>query len=439
MRDILIILIFSVGALLALRQPYFGIMLWTWIGIMNPHRLSWGFAYTLPLAAIAAGLTLFAMSYGKPRPHFPVNAPTKLLLAFIAWTGITTIFAIHVEPSFELFIRAFKTLFMTVIALTLIQERKHVMGLLWVVVGSLAFFGIKGGIFTIATGGSHRVWGPPDSLIYGNNELAVALVMTVPLLYFLSLNTTKIWQRWGFYLSMMLCSAAALGSQSRGAFLAIMAMVGALASKSKHRVKITVVMIAIIPFALAALPDSWWERMGTINNYQEDTSAMGRITAWKMAWNIAMDRITGAGFATSTRYIYDLYSDTPGATILVAHSIYFQVLGDHGFIGLILFLALWYSTYRMAGQLKSLTENSPDKAWIRELGRMIQVSLIGFFVGGAFLSLAYWDVPLYFLVIVVALERLAKQASETVAPAPVPDKPVEASTNKPTVEYGQQA
>ena len=432
MRDILIVLLFSGAAILALRQPYIGILLWTWIGIMNPHRLAWGFAYSLPLGAIAAAITLLAMTYGKPRPTFPFSPPSVLLLLFVAWTAITTMFAIHVEPSFELFIKAFKTLFMTLIALAVIQERKHINALLWVIVGSLCFFGIKGGIFTIATGGSYRVWGPPSSLIFGNNELAIALIMCVPLLYYLSLQMTKGWIKWGFYLAMLLCSAAAIGSQSRGAFLAVIAMVGALSLKSKHKFALTAALIALAPVFLAFMPESWWERMETIRTYEEDTSAMGRIIAWKMAWNIAMDRITGAGFATATRFIYDLYSPIAGSQVLVAHSIYFQVLGDHGFIGLFLYLALWYATYRMAGRLKQLTANSPDKVWIRDLGRMIQVSLIGFFVGGAFLSLAYWDVPLYFLVIVVALERLARQPPEAVAA--VSDNTVAADARPATVQ-----
>lgn len=428
MRDIILVLLFSGAAVMALRQPYFGVLLWTWISIMNPHRMTWGFAYSLPFAAAAAALTLIAMTYGKPRPKFPVTAPTVLLITLVLWMGITTVFAIHVDASFDLFVRAFKTLFMTLIALAVIQEKKHIQALLWVVVGSVAFFGIKGGAFTIATGGSYRVWGPLDSLIFGNNELAVALVMTVPLLYFLSQQVTKTWQRWGFYFSMLLCSASALGSQSRGAFLAIMVMVGALSWKSKHRLKITLALIAIVPFALAALPESWWERMETIQTYQEDASAMGRIVAWKMAWNIAMDRITGAGFATSTRYIYSLYSSNPDGQVLVAHSIYFQILGDHGFIGLFIYLAMWFTTYRMAGNLKKLTENRPDILWIRDLGRMIQVSLIGFFVGGAFLSLAYWDVPFYILVLVVTLDRFARKSEAPIPETTNPSIPGETNT-----------
>lgn len=437
MRDVILVLLFSGAAVMALRQPYFGILLWTWLSIMNPHRMTWGFAYSLPFAATAAAITLLSMTFGKPRPKFPVTGPSVLLIVFILWSVITTIFAIHVEASFELFIRAFKTMFMTLVALAIIQEKKHIQALLWVVVGSVAFFGIKGGAFTIATGGSYRVWGPQESLIYGNNELAVALVMTVPLLYFLSTQVTKNWQRWGFYLSMLFCSAAALGSQSRGAFLAIMAMVGALSWKSKHRLKITIALIAIVPLVLVALPETWWNRMATIQTYQEDDSAMGRIIAWKLAWNIAMDRITGAGFATSTRFIYDLYAPVPNAQVLVAHSIYFQILGDHGFIGLFIYLAMWFATYRMAGTLKKLTENRPDILWIRDLGRMIQVSLLGFFVGGAFLSLAYWDVPFYILVLVVTLNRLARQPAEPNQELPI--TPENEMAQPPPLQRGQHA
>lgn len=414
MRDILVTLIFVTGAVATLRRPYFGILLWVWIGIMNPHRLTWGFAYSLPFAATAAVLTLIAMTYGKPRPSFPFNAPTKFLLLFIAWTGITTIFAIHVEPSAELFFRAFKTFFMTLLALAIIQERKHINALVWVIVASLCYFGIKGGLFTLSTGGAYRVWGPPNSLIFGNNELAVALIMAVPLLYYLSLQTDRAWIKGGLYLAMLLTSVAAIGSQSRGAFLAVLAMIGALSWKSKHKFKIALALSVLIPVFLTFMPESWWSRMNTIRAYEEDSSAMGRILAWKMAWNIAADRITGAGFATSTRYIYDLYSPDPTAPLLVAHSSYFQVLGDHGFIGLFLYLMLGISTYRLAGSLKKLTQDREDILWIRDLGRMIQVSFWGFFVGGAFLSLAYWDIPYYLLVLVVALERLARNTPRPV-------------------------
>jgi probable O-glycosylation ligase (exosortase A-associated) len=144
---------------------------------------------------------------------------------------------------------------------------------------------------------------------------------------------------------------------------------------------------------------------------------MGRINAWHTATNIALDRITGAGFATATQYIFSIYSPDNTAPVLVAHSIYFQVLGEHGFIGLALYLAFWWVTYFNAAKAARLAAGMDDLIWARDLARMIQVGLLGFFVGGAFLSLAYWDGPFYLMVLVVALNGIVarEKASREVA------------------------
>lgn len=100
-----------------------------------------------------------------------------------------------------------------------------------------------------------------------------------------------------------------------------------------------------------------------------------------MAINIANSRIVGAGFATDTPFVYHMFA--PNANeVLVAHSIYFQVLGQHGYIGLALFLTFWILTYRTAGRLMKLGRGHPDLVWVTELGAMMKVSVIGF-AGGA--------------------------------------------------------
>lgn len=63
MRDLLIVSIVAVMAVMALRRPWVGVMLWTWLSIMNPHRYSWGFAYSAPLAAVAAGVALLGLAF----------------------------------------------------------------------------------------------------------------------------------------------------------------------------------------------------------------------------------------------------------------------------------------------------------------------------------------------------------------------------------------
>lgn len=419
MRDLLVVLIFAVGTVAALKRPYYGALLWVWLGLMNPHRLTWGFAYALPLAQVAALVTLLGMLMKSKEIRWPGGGPLTMLILLTLWMGMTTLMAILVEPSFERYVFILKIIFMTFLIATIVRTREEIIGLLWVIVASMGFYGVKGGIFTILSGGSHRVWGPPDSVIEGNNELAVALIMIVPLLFYLSRHVSiglpgflaaesrqkKI--KLALVGAMGLCAIAAIGSQSRGALLAISAMLAVLWWRSDKKMPLTIMFVLLIPFVLMLMPESWYSRMETIRTYEQDASAMGRINAWTMAWNIAADRITGAGFATAARVIYELYAPDPNI-VLVAHSIYFQVLGEHGFIGLLLYLSMWISTYAMAGRIVGQASAVPDLEWAASLASMMRVSLIGFAVGGAFLSLAYWDMPFYLMVVVVVLHAHVK-------------------------------
>ena len=420
MRDLIVTLVFAVGAFAALRRPYYGALLWVWIGLMNPHRMGWGFAYSLPFAMAAAMVTVLGMVFVSRDVRWPRSGAFNVLIALIVWMGITTAFAIHVDPSLSKYNDVLKVLGMTVVVASLVRTREEIIGFLWVVVLSIGFFGFKGGIFTIATGGAFRVWGPPNSLVQGNNELAVALVMCIPIFYFLIQQISvarkfpffhRVPEKWlvrGLYLTILLCAASALGTHSRGALLAIAAMSAVLWWRSKSKAALGVALVLVVPVLLMMMPEEWFDRMGTIKTYDEDASAMGRINAWTMAINIANDRLLGAGFATATPFIYAMYAPDP-TYVLVAHSIYFQILGEHGYIGLILYLLFWLMTYRTAGRLMRMTKNRLDLEWAGQFGAMAKVSLVGFAVGGAFLSLAYWDMPFYLAVALVATDLLVKK------------------------------
>jgi len=151
---------------------------------------------------------------------------------------------------------------------------------------------------------------------------------------------------------------------------------------------------------LSFMPDQWWARMATIGTYNEDTSATGRINAWWMAWNLAKANLFGGGFMVYTGNVFALYAPDP-LDVHAAHSIYFMVLGEHGFVGLFLFLLLWVLVWRSAGRLRIQGQKLPETQWLAHLGAMCQVSLAGYAVGGAFLSLSYYDLPYNILILVV--------------------------------------
>jgi putative inorganic carbon (hco3(-)) transporter len=403
-RDLILVLMLLGTLPFAFKHTYVAVLLWTWVSIMNPHKLAYGFANDAPFALIAAVAALVSLVVTKDKLKLPKEAPVVVLVLFVIWMTITSMAAFYPDESFIQLKKIIKIQLMTLIALAALQERRHIELFIWVQVLSIGFYGVKGGIFTITTGGSYRVWGPTGGFIEGNNEIAVALIMLIPFMNYLRLMASHKWVRIGLSSMMVLTAVAALGTQSRGALLALLGMVAVLWVRSDKKLAMGVVLAVVGVLLVAFMPASWEERMHTIKEYEEDGSAMGRINAWWLAFNIANKRITGAGFEAYTPETFAAYAPNP-ADIHVAHSIYFSVLGEHGYIGLLLFLLLWVHTLRVAGKIRTKTRNRKDLEWLFHLAGMSQVALVGYAVGGAFLSLAYFDLPYNIMVIVVVGHR----------------------------------
>jgi probable O-glycosylation ligase (exosortase A-associated) len=405
MRDILVVSLVLAIAFSALRRPWIGVLGWTWIGLMNPHKQAWGFATTMPVAVIVAGATLIGFATFKDKRWDIRRPPSMVLVAFVAWMAITIPFAFYPDSAWSYYVGVLKIQLMIFVAMVLLQERKHIDLLVLTIVASLGYYGVKGGLFTILKGGSHLVWGPAGTFIEGNNELALALIATIPLMRYLQLQTRTQWKRTAWSVAMLLMAASALGSHSRGALLAIIGMVGLLIMRSRNRFGLTVLAICGGLILVGIMPAEWSTRMGTINTYEEDTSAMSRLDAWTMAYNVAKANVFGGGFDMWTPATYGAYYPM-ARLIVVAHSIYFQVLGELGFVGLALFILIWVLLWREFGRVVRVARGDPGKQWAVDLAGLCQVSLIGYLLGGAFLSLAYWDMPYNLIVIAVCLRRL---------------------------------
>ncbi|MEY4412994.1 MAG: hypothetical protein RIQ53_287 [Pseudomonadota bacterium] len=418
MRDIALSLIISWMLLVSLKRPEIGAYLWAWLSLMNPHRMTYGFAHDLPWAMIAALFGLMGALFSRHK-SMPRSAGVWLLALLWAWMSLTSLTSINPgDAVLERWIFVSKIMLMFFVALLVVQGRSQIEVLVAVVAVSLAFFGVKGGIFTVATGGSYRVWGPPDSMMEENNALAVSLIIVLPFVYYFWSVTTRRWLRLALPWAMLFMGASILGSQSRGALVGVLAMSIFLGLKSKHPVRFSLVLGALLVLLIAFMPDSWSERMSTISNHQEDASATQRFYAWISMWNVAVDRpLVGAGFRADNLALYAVYGPTDPkyevafGTPWVAHSIYFQALGEHGFVGLGLFLLIWAWVWRAAGRTAREASTVPELAdWVPVLMRMCQVSTIGFLVGGAFLSLMNLDLPYYIVIFVILCQREVQRA-----------------------------
>ena len=412
MRDIIVLLIVFGSTAYALKHTWMGVLAWTWVSLMNPHRLGWGAVVNFPVAAMVGGATLLSFVFTKNK-RFDIWTPASVVFAlFVIWHLVAFPFAFNPIDARGMLVTVMKIFLMIFVAMMVLTTRRQIELLIWVIAGSLCFFGVKGGIFTLLSGGNFRVWGPPTSFIEGNNELALALIMTIPLMRYLQLQLSKPWQRNMMLGAIALMAISAIGSQSRGALLAISAMSFVLILRSRHKVGLTVLVLIGALAMVALMPDSWHDRMGTIQTYEEDSSAMGRINAWWTAYYVAKANVFGGGFEMWIPQTYALYAPDPRIA-LVAHSIYFQVMGEHGFIGVLLFVAMWLLSYREFGKLRKFGQKDPEWQWMADLGGMCQVCIIGYMVGGAFLSLAYFDLPYNLLVISVCTNRLLRDHIKT--------------------------
>jgi len=437
MRDLLVTLIIFGSIPFILRKPYIGALMWVWISVMNPHTQAWGFAVNFPFAAVIACVTLVSLIINKVPKSFPLTPVFMVFIAFVFWMNVTTLFALYPDLVYDQWNKVMKIMLMTIVVLIAIRTKLHTQLLIGVIIFSLAFYGVKGGIFTLTTGGEYLVWGPGNSFIAGNNEMALALVMVIPLIHYFQVISKKIWVRHSLTVAMVLCAVAALGSYSRGALLAIAAMGLFLWLKSQHKVRLALLFILTIPIMLAYMPERWTQRMDTIEHYEQDRSVAGRFNAWAMAFNLAKDRpFVGAGFEITQDELFERYAPNVETNIegvvgvvlaRAAHSIYFQALGEHGFVGLGLYLLLGFLTWRTGVWIIRNTRGLNEYHWAFSMASMIQVSLIGFAVGGSFLSLLYFDVPYYLMVAMVATRSIVEKELEEKAALAIPVKSTNSS------------
>jgi probable O-glycosylation ligase (exosortase A-associated) len=192
---------------------------------------------------------------------------------------------------------------------------------------------------------------------------------------------------------LILNVVAVLFTFSRGGFLTLV-FVGLLLLINSQK---KVLMIIVIIFALCVggyfINEKWLGRMDTIVSYEEDRSAMSRLEAWEAAWKFAKQRpFLGGGFEAMSREVYKSLGFETG---LVSHSIYFGTLAEQGFLGLGIYLAIFFSSLRSISRYKKIAQNKD----IANLLSMIGISLLAFLLGGAFYERQYFDYTFHFIVL----------------------------------------
>jgi len=413
MRDLAIFLLLTGMLPVAMMRPFVGILLWSWISFMYPHKITWGFATDMPWGMMVALATMVGCVIAREPNRFPRGATPKLIVAFLIMTSITTLLAVDpTEGTYSRWQQVLKVFSMLLLTSALLTSRTRIHALVWMIVISVGYYGIKGGAFAVNTGGAYRVWGPPGSLINDNNNCAAALLTILPLVNYLRQQSADWRIRWGTVGVIALTTLSIVSSQSRGAFLGLMAAGGFLWTKTSNKIVSAMASFVLLASILAFMPQTWYDRMHTIQTYSTANTDMSdnRLFLWETGWRVALARpLTGIGFyGTYNQQVVSKYN--PGATARSLHSIFFETLGEHGFPTFFVWLAFPVVMWFNARHIIKTAPGVPDLQWAVDLAKMSQVSVIAFMVAGAFLPLMYYDVYFTIMVAVSATRDLVDRA-----------------------------
>ena len=414
----LVLSLFMLGLLPTIfLHPYIGVLVYSWISFMSPHKLTYGgMILGWPLALIAALATLVTWFFSKEPKRLRFDATVWLILAFAAVITISTVFALNPKGATDEWGMVIKELLFVLVTIGLTTNRVRAHALLWVMAVSIGFYGLYGGIGSIFHGGGATVYGPEDTAIYNNNDIGAGLLVALPLMNYVRMQSARMWIRLGWLVVMAASFLAIVSTYSRGALLGLVAVSIFLSLKSRNKIVTSIVVVSTLVAVFAFMPGQYADRIRTIETYQQDDSAMARIKIWGVAIRIAQDHpLVGGGFGvTESEKIVHQYR--PGFDMHAVHNIFLGVLAEHGFIGLGIWLCLLFVGWFNARWIQRSLRTRPDWQWASEFARMCQVSFVGYCVVGFFGNYEYWD---YYFTIIGLLAATRTMIERAPLPRPI--------------------
>ena len=447
MRDLVLLAILPFIIYTMAKRQFIGIGMWIWTALFYPNAWVYGPAGNLRYNLLFTSVAILSYLCMRAKPKMVLGVLGSLVLLFFFWTTMSTVLTLAPSKvSWDIWTRFAKVITLFVFVLLVIEKKLHVDFFLWCVVLSVGFYANLEALKFIASGGGHKIAGFPGHVLGDRNELAVAFAMTLPICYYLlgEYGKNARYIRLALLGTMGLLVAAVIGTQSRGGFVAMAGLGAYLFIKSNRKIPMAILGSMLIFGLSLIVSDDWTARMNSIESADADASFMGRVVAWKLSFILAMQNpIFGGGFKSleyfpvwaslsrdffsySWFYTGDLLPNTEVAR--AAHSVYFQVMGEHGFGGLLIFLTLLAGTFFKASSLSRKVKRLGGPEWIRSVATMLQLSLFAYALGGAALSFAYFELYYAIIALIIVLElrilpAALKQQNQVPVEVPLPTVP----------------
>jgi putative inorganic carbon (hco3(-)) transporter len=414
LRSLLLLFVYVAFLGLSASAPFVATLGYVWVDTFQPQAVAYLILNQIPVAMIM-GAVAFAGYLVLDRRSPPPMTPQALLhIGMAVWITCTLIWAQAPDPAWEKWDWAFKTLAFSVFIPYVIRSRIQIEAFVQVYVLSLAANFLPFGIKVLISGGGY---GMNLGLQQGNSGLSeggllsTVCLMTVPLAVFLFrhgqlVSNLKI-VRLGYLVVAGLAIVTAIGTYERSALIGLVVLAGYMWVRTKAKVGFGIVLAIAACFIIYTASSAWNTRISTVGNFEKENSAYTRILVWRWTLEFVATHPLGGGFQT---YVIN-HVDVPGAGNepghiefgRAFHSIYFEVLGEHGYPGIIIFLTLAGTMFLKLRRLAKRARAHPELQWVVGLADALQSGLAVFLSAGAFVGIAFQPMFWYFVSMGVCL------------------------------------
>jgi probable O-glycosylation ligase (exosortase A-associated) len=378
-------------------------------------------SYRLPVGDVAIAMALGGILLQRGKVRFP---PYLVWLTVCAvWVFVASTRSEYPEWVSPQLTAMVKLVLIVFVAANALRTRPQVRLFMVFFLGCFALFPLRGAMFNFFLYGNdvqgRAVW----NLLYSNpNDLGAMALLQLSMAVALLASEPKGWVRWSAIAGVFMVPMLILMTQSRGVFLGLVAFIGIVIAGQRRRVQM-ILRLVVLAIALAAVaPAGVWERLGTLQNATstatlnqvdgEGGSARQRSEIWKVAFKMIGDHpLTGVGIG-AYKPNHERYADDPEFNPTAqgkrdTHSLYFNVLAETGYPGLLLYVGMLVTVFITAETTRRRCRGVMDAA-ARQL-LLLEAGLIGFLVASIFGSLPYLPHFMLHIVLLYALSILYRQ------------------------------
>ncbi|WP_427963893.1 DUF5935 domain-containing protein [Altererythrobacter sp.] len=402
---------------LGLRRPFLWVLAYIYIDILAPQRIGYGILHSIPVSLIA-----FLAAFGgwllldyKKGARFTFRQGLMLaLLLYCAWTTGHADFPVEAQEKWGW---VWKALVFAIFLPLTVTTRLRIEALAMVMVLSVGAIIISAGMKTVGGGGGYEnlyFFVNDNSGIYESSTLATVAIAIIPLIVWFTRHGTIFppdWRVRTFSFALIFaCLLIPIGTEARTGLLCIAVLCVMALRDVQHRLSFIVAGALLGLVALPFLPQSYYDRMATIGAPGQDESASTRVAVWEWTLDYASSHPLGGGFdayrGNSFTYILPVRKEVGNTTSVkfeevtdkarAYHSAIFEMLGEQGWPGLVLWLWLQalgvWQMERIRRRWKGRDEDG--QRWQAPLAVALQISSVIYIVGALFQGIAYQPVIL---------------------------------------------